>query len=101
MSAAVMMENNIGPIIFREECFFKKEIKFGDEVEVFLKLSKCNADASRWSMISELWINGDTLAAMINIDGAWIDTKLRKLAIPPTICRTGMQLVPKAADYNQ
>jgi len=101
MSAAMMMANNIGPIIFREECIFKREIKFGDEVEVYLQLSKCNEDASRWSMVSEIWINGDTLAAVINIDGAWIDTKIRKLAIPPEICRAGMLLVPKTADFNQ
>ena len=101
MSAAMMIEHNLGPVIFREECVFKKEIKFGDEVEVFLKLKKCNADASRWSMVSELWINGNTLAAVINIDGAWIDTKLRKLAIPPEICKTGMNAIPKTEDFNK
>lgn len=101
MTPANMTAHNIGPIIFREECIFKREIRFGDELEVFLKLSKCNEDASRWSMVHELWINGDTLAARINIDGAWIDTKLRKLAIPPSIFKTGFDLIPKTADFNQ
>lgn len=101
MSAAIMMEHNIGPIIFREECVFKREIKFGDVVEVFLKLRRCNEDASRWSMVSELWTNGNTLAAVISIDGAWINTKIRKLAVPPEICRTGMKLIPKTEDFNQ
>ena len=68
ITPAVMVENNIGPIIFREECVFKREIKFGDELEVFLKLSKCNEDASRWSMVHELWTKGNTLAALITID---------------------------------
>jgi acyl-CoA thioester hydrolase len=99
ITPAMMMENNIGPIIFREECVFKREIKFGDELEVFLKLSKCNEDASRWSMIHELWINGNTLAAMITIDGAWLDTRLRKLAIPPDFCKIGLQLIPKTVDF--
>ncbi len=101
ITPAMMIENNIGPIIFREECIFKKEIKFGDELEVFLKLSKCNEDASRWSMVHELWINGDTLAAIITIDGAWLDTKHRKLAKPPEICKTGLNLIPKTEDFNQ
>ncbi|MEO6252460.1 MAG: acyl-CoA thioesterase [Ferruginibacter sp.] len=101
ITPALMTEKNIGPIIFREACLFKREIKFGDELEVFLKLSKCNEDASRWSMVHELWTNGDTLAAIINIDGAWIDTKKRKLANPPIICKTCFGQIPKTADFNQ
>jgi acyl-CoA thioester hydrolase len=101
LTPAVMMENNIGPIIFREECVFKREIKFGDELEVFLKLSKCNEDGSRWSMVHELWINGNTLAAFITIDGAWLDTKIRKLAKPPEVCKIGLNQIPKTDDFNQ
>ncbi len=101
ITPAVMSEHNIGLIIFREECIFKREIKFGDEVEVFLKLSKCNEDSSRWSMVHELWINGNTQAAFITIDGAWLNTKLRKLAIPPEICRVSLNMIPKTDDFNQ
>ena len=101
ITPVMMIENNIGPIIFREECIFKREIKFGDQVEVFLKLSKCNEDGSRWTMIHELWTNGDTLAALITIDGAWIDTKIRKLAKPPEICKVGLLLIPKTDNFNQ
>jgi acyl-CoA thioester hydrolase len=101
LTPAVMMENNIGPIIFREECVFKREIKFGDELEVFLKLRKCNEDGSRWSMVHELWINGNTLAANITIDGAWLKTKIRKLANPPEVCKIGLNQIPKTEDFNQ
>jgi acyl-CoA thioester hydrolase len=101
MTTAVMMENHIGPIIFREECKFKKEIKFGDDLEVTLQLSRCNTDASRWSMAHELWINGNVLAALINIDGAWMDTTLRKLSKPPALFKTGFDLMPKTLNYNQ
>jgi acyl-CoA thioester hydrolase len=101
ITPAVMIENNIGPIIFREECIFKREIKFGDELEVFLKLSKCNKDTSRWSMVHELWTNGNILAALITIDGAWLDTKIRKLTKPPEVCRNGISLIPKTDNFNQ
>lgn len=101
ITTKVMMDNHIGPIIFREECLFKREIQFGDELEVFLKLSKCNEDGSRWSMVHELWINGDTLAAFITIDGAWLDTAIRKLAKPLQVCKTGLELIPKTENFNQ
>ena len=101
ITTALMIEKNIGLIIFREECLFKREIKFGDKLEIFLKLSRCKEDASRWSMVHELWINDDTLAAMITIDGAWLDTKLRKLAKPPEVFKTGFDLIPRTKNFNQ
>ncbi len=101
ITPAIMIEKNIGLIIFREECLFKREIKFGDELLVNVKLSKCTADAGRWSMIHELWINGNTLAAVINLDGAWMDTKIRKLAKPPELFKTGFDLFPKTGNFNQ
>lgn len=90
-----MLENNIGLILFREECVFKKEIKFGDTLLVNLKLDSCNEDASRWSLINELWINDDTLAATIRVEGAWMNTRLRKIATPPTLCRDIFSIMPR------
>ena len=101
ITPAMMIENNIGPVIFREECIFKREIKFGDDLEVFLKLSKCNEDGSRWSMVHELWINGNTLAAFITVDCAWLEIMMRKLAKPPELCKIGFNLIPKTDDFNQ
>ena len=70
-------------------------------MEVFLKLSKCNEESSRWSMVQELWINGNILAALITIDGAWLDTKLRKLAMPPEVCRVSLNMIPKTDNFDQ
>ena len=79
----VMAAHNIGPVLFREECVFKKEIKFGDEIKVNLFLDKTTSDFTRWTMTHEIWKNGDTLSAIITVDGAWLDTSIRKLTVPP------------------
>lgn len=79
----VLAANNIGPILFREECVFKRELTFGDTVKINLKLTKTTPDFSRWTMVHEIWKNETTLAAIITVDGAWLDTIKRKLAIPP------------------
>jgi acyl-CoA thioester hydrolase len=52
-------------------------------------------------MVHELWANGDTLVAEITVDGAWMDTTIRKLAVPPVICKTGLDLIPKTENFNQ
>ena len=97
---AVMMQQQIGPIIFREEAVFKKEIYFGDTVHINILLDKCNADYSRWTMKHEIYKKQDVLAAIITIDGAWINTSLRKLAKPGEICVAAFDLIPKTSSFS-
>lgn len=96
----VMQEQKVGPILFREECIFKKEITFGDSVLINLSLTKVRHDLSRWSMMHELWKNNDTLAAVINLDGAWIDTEKRKLTIPPNGIRHLFDIAPRTEGFE-
>jgi acyl-CoA thioester hydrolase len=101
ITPAIMMEKNIGPIIFREECLFKKEIKFGDELTVTILLDKLSADYRKWTMINELFINRDTLAAVVTVEGAWMDTKFRKVTVPPESFKTGFDAMPRTENFNQ
>jgi acyl-CoA thioester hydrolase len=95
LTPKVFMQHHFGPIIFREECVFKKEIKFGDKVVVNASLVKARADYSRWTIMHEVWINDDTLAAILTIDGAWMDTAKRKLYEPQQFLIDAFDKVPK------
>jgi acyl-CoA thioester hydrolase len=83
ISTEVLQNANIGPVILREECMFRKEIKFGNQVKINLRIEKANDDFSRWTMVHEIWKNEDALSAIITVDGAWMDTVHRKLTVPP------------------
>lgn len=82
LTPSLLQQLDIGPILFREECLFKREILFGDKTHITLHLTRHTDNYSRWSFSHEIFKN-DILAAVINVDGAWIDTKKRKLASPP------------------
>lgn len=97
---AVMAEHHIGPILFREECIFRKEIVFGDKVTINCKVSKLTRDFSRWTMVHEIFKNDHILAALITAEGAWIDTVARKLAIPPKAVGDLFTLAPKTNDFT-
>jgi acyl-CoA thioester hydrolase len=97
---AMLLEKHIGPILFREECIFKREVVFGDKISVTINLLRSRRDASRWSMQHEIFKNGDILAALLTVDGAWIDTSLRKLAIPPPELRHLYDAFPKSPDFT-
>ncbi len=100
LTPAVMMQHNIGPILFREECSFRKEIHFGDNISIDLHLEKSTANFSRWTMKHRIFRNGEILCATITIDGAWIDTRLRKLtAIPESFFSKAIDIIPKTENF--
>jgi|SRR5688572_29359137 acyl-CoA thioester hydrolase len=84
LTTEVMQQLRIGPILFREECVFKKEIRLGDKVSISLQVLKAKKDFSRWTIQHTVVKNGDTVSAIITVDGAWLDIAKRKLATPPS-----------------
>jgi acyl-CoA thioester hydrolase len=91
-----IQENHIGPVLLREECVFKRELKYGDEIEVRIKLLKADGGYARWTFVNEIWKNGDTLAAVVTVDGAWMDTMKRKLVQPPESFKAVFSTMPTA-----
>ena len=83
LTAEVLREFDLGPIILREECVFKKEIKPGDTVKITMVLAKTKRDYSRWTIQHTILKNDSIIAALLTIDGAWLDTSKRKLTVPP------------------
>lgn len=100
LTPAVMMKHHFGPILFREECIFKRELSFGDEVIINFRLEKLSSDFGRWTMVHEIYKNRETLAALITAEGAWMDTHLRKLTIPPQEVIDLFEKAPKAATFS-
>jgi len=100
LTPAIFMKNNFGPIIFREEGIFKKEIHFGDRLEVTAVLTKSREDFSRWTIAHEVWKNGDTVAAIVTVDGAWIDTVKRKLYQPAQFLIDAFGKIPRVEHFE-
>jgi acyl-CoA thioester hydrolase len=100
LSMKKLEELMIGPVLFREEGIFKREIMFEDEITVNVELVKAREDFARWSLRHHFLKADDSLAAIINIDGAWIDLMKRKLAIPGPFIRNVFEKFPKSADFE-
>lgn len=95
----VMQEQHFGPVLFREECSFRKEIRLGDKVTISVQLLRSKPDFSRWSIQHQFFKNGQP-AATLTVDGAWIDTELRKLAPLPEQYRPAFDSMPKADNFE-
>lgn len=90
----------LGPVLFREEAIFKREILFEDKISLTVELVKATEDYGRWSLRHHFIKADGTLAAIINLDGAWIDLNKRKLAIPNEFVKNIFQAFPKAQDFQ-
>ena len=93
-------ELHIGPILFREEAIFKREIKFEDKITIDMVVTKATADYSRWSFQHQIYKEDGTVAAILNLDGAWLDIVQRKLATPPDFIQSIFQNFPKSNDFQ-
>jgi acyl-CoA thioester hydrolase len=93
-------EFEIGPILFREEAIFKREIRLDDKITVDVVLVKSTADFSRWSLRHQFIKEDGSLAAIVNIDGAWLDLIKRKLVVPNEMVQSIFASFPKTPDYE-
>ncbi|HEX7903955.1 MAG TPA: acyl-CoA thioesterase [Chitinophagaceae bacterium] len=100
LTAEVMQKFHIGPILFREECVFRKEIRLEDKVTINLKVLKAKRDMSRWTIQHEIKKNGDTLSAVLTVEVAWIDTIRRKLAALPEAFHKTFDDMPLAENFE-
>ena len=98
LTTDVMSQLKFGPILFREECVFRKEIKLGDVITISLQLTKSRKDYSRWSIQHQI-TKDNGIAAVLSVDGAWIDTNLRKLATPPEQVTHVFSQMPKSESF--
>lgn len=100
LTLKTFQSQHFGPILFREECVFRKEIKLNDLITIHTKVAKMRADAARWSIEHEFRNKDNLLCATLTVDGAWMDTKLRKLVDPvPEIAINALKSIPKCEDF--
>jgi acyl-CoA thioester hydrolase len=95
-----LQSNALGPIVFREECLFKREVHFGDDLAINMVFTKARRDFSRWSIHHELIREDGTLCAEISLDGAWIDTGIRRLKIPSDVVISMLGDFPRTSDFS-
>lgn len=72
----------VGPIFFKVCTTFFKEVLLHETVTVNLKLLSLSDDGSRWAFEHEILKEDGRLAAKVEVQGAFLDLKTRKLTTP-------------------
>ena len=96
----MMQKLQIGPILFREEAVFKKEIRLEDKLVIHVELVQSKRDYARWTIRHRIVKQGDLLCAIITVDGAWLDITKRKLVVPPAEIGEAFLAMPTVEDFK-
>jgi acyl-CoA thioester hydrolase len=94
-----LYEYKIGPVLFREELIYLREIGINEYIKVTCEVIKARPDGSRWSIRHDLYRGDGIKAAVIIADGAWIDMEKRKLTLLPTELSESFMSAPRSSDY--
>lgn len=98
--AHTMNELNIGPILFKEECSFIREIRPHETIRINLLKGDITENASRWTFHHEFFNRNDKKVAHITLNGAWIDLTKRKLTTPPNDLAQKLHLLPNGKNFT-
>lgn len=89
-----------GPVMFREEIQYRRELAFGEEVRASIAFTGLSEDGSRWRVRQEVTREDGKQAAVLTIDGAWIHLHSRKLMAPPPELLRLLLSLPRAGDFE-
>jgi acyl-CoA thioester hydrolase len=101
LSLDMFAKAQIGPILFKEELNYLREIRLDEYIHVTVELTKYNQENSRFSFRHEVFREDGTKCAIVNIDGAWMDLVKRKLTPIPEDWKKIMDRVPKSHDFEE
>jgi len=91
---------NIGPILFKEETTFFKEINIGEDIDVDMTLEAASANFERWRFTHRVFNSKGKLAAEVKVYGAWINLIKRELTRPPEVLINVFKDLPKSEHFE-
>lgn len=89
-----------GPVMFREEIRYRREVVFGDTVAANVLFAGLAEDGSQWKVVQEVRRSDGRRAAVLTIQGAWIHLDTRKLVVPPADLLALLQALPRTSDFE-
>ncbi len=101
LSISEFAKLNIGPVLFKEETSFLKEIHIGENITVKMELEGVSKGIERWRFNHHILNKNGEIAAEIKVYGAWIDLIKRKLTAPPKKFATIFEDLPKSRNFKK
>lgn len=95
-----LMSLRLGPILFREETKFYKELRLNEAFKVDCEVTAMRHSGKIWTMHHHFYNDQGTMAAELVVDGSWIDLDKRKTATPNKAVLALINTLPRAKDFS-
>jgi len=91
----------IGPVVFKDELEYFKEINLLDEIKVTIATAGLSEDGSRFIMRNEFFRPDGKIAARVTSHGTWLNLIERKVTAPPKELVAVFQSLPRTENYKE
>lgn len=99
------MENflklNVGPVVFKDEIQYFKEIKLLEDIEAHLLMAGYSKDGSRFCLRNIFYRGDGRKAAILTSYGGWLDISKRSLTSPPPGLFDIFKRLEKTEDFQE
>ncbi len=95
-----MVQQQLGPVLFREETLFYREIHMSQQIHVRVSIEKMRKNTTKWTICSEFFSDNKEPLAKVTVDGSWLDLKARKITVPSDELIAVFQEFPKSANFE-
>ncbi len=92
---------HIGPVLFKEETTFLKEIHIGEDITVTMELIAASPNMERWQFKHQILNTKGEISAEVLAKGAWIDLQKRKLTTLPEHVLEILKDIPKSENFME
>ncbi|MCL1865523.1 MAG: thioesterase family protein [Spirochaetes bacterium] len=90
----------IGPVVFKDEVEYFKEINLLDEIKITIASGGLSDDGSRFIIRNEFYNLNGKIAARVTSYCTWLDLSERKVTVPPEKLLMVLKSLPKTDDYK-
>lgn len=91
----------IGPVLFREETQYLHEVRANERLRVTSEVAGISPNRKHWRIRHRIYKSDGELACIVEVQGAWLDLRARKIAVPPPELIQAMEKVPRTEDYAE
>lgn len=95
-----LVKIGIGPVLFREETRFLKELRMNEPFTMDCSILAMRRNGKIWTIQHIAKNEKGENACIITVDGAWLDLKERKIVPPPDELHTVIDTLPRADKFE-
>jgi acyl-CoA thioester hydrolase len=100
LTMARFSELGVGPVIFREEADYLREVSGDDRITISFEFTGGSVNWKHFRIRHVLTRLDGVHCATVVVRGAWIDIRERKVVVPPEPLVRACQALPRAADFE-